>query len=892
MFRIEFPVEHWGLLLTPRFAALGVPWQFLTLAVFILIPSLLLLWLYRYEFRLIRRLTAVMLLSLRFVLVVLLWFVICFQPVLGRIESERTRSRILIGLDLSASMGIHDPQRTPLEKLLLARALKIKTATDLPVDELLDSWIKQYEQDGEDSAPAWLSPADSTDPAERAKLAEARQQLHDQLCAEVDLLTRAQIVERILSPSGMDLVHRLGKSHQIEIVVFDESLWDIKHTNLKVTPADQDRGTNLTLPLQRALESAGTSPGKFLGVLLLTDGRHNADPGPETLVHEFKSRQIPIYPVVIGGKKPPPDLAVVRIMAPTNLLLKTPAQLHAEIKVTCLPAQDVIVELHQAGQAKPKEQVLKHQGGDKSSYLVEFPLEFEKLGTHQVTVKVRPASPKVREVTEQNNSQSAVVRVVEDKAQILLIDEEARWEQQYLASALLRDEAMKLDQVLFVQPYVGAVEKSKLKTAGHPALELPTWAKDKKQADPLRKYHCIILGDVPPERLALAERERLARFVAERGGTLVLLAGKHAMPLLYLKQLADDKQPDPLMKLLPVQNLQVIKPKDGFALTLTPEGEQAPYLQIEATAADSSKAWTKFPRHHWAVIGKAKAGATVLAQVKKEETGLPALGATNTNDPKRNNALIAVQQYGLGRVIFVGLDSTWRWRYRTGDLYHHRFWGQLILWAASTQLLPAGNEFVRVGTKQAVYNTEEEVEIVVRLEDVAPELPADAKVQARLLLHKDGGTEELVAVVPLLPDAQGPRLFKGKAKKLPAGKYRIDLDIPDLAEHLKKSASEASAPSDPAGFVILGSESKEMEQLAVDWLLLNNLSQKSGAGPEALTPDRLDDLLKTLESQAVDREQREERRLWQDEPLTWYLLGVLLTLLTVEWTVRKFAALP
>ena len=61
------------------------------------------------------------------------------------------------------------------------------------------------------------------------------------------------------------------------------------------------------------------------------------------------------------------------------------------------------------------------------------------------------------------------------------------------------------------------------------------------------------------------------------------------------------------------------------------------------------------------------------------------------------------QNYGLGRVLFVGIDSTWRWRYRTGDLYHHTFWGDTIHWAAADKSLGTGNDFVRFGTSRKDY---------------------------------------------------------------------------------------------------------------------------------------------------------------------------------------------
>src|SRR5205823_5132635 len=108
--------------------------------------------------------------------------------------------------------------------------------------------------------------------------------------------------------------------------------------------------------------------------------------------------------------------------------------------------------------------------------------------------------------------------------------------------------------------------------------------------DPLFEYDCIILGDVLPEQITPAERTRLERYVADRGGTLVVLAGKRAMPMAYLPPV-DDKKPaplpmddkqDPLIKMLPITQARTIAPPEGFPVTLTEEGKQTEFMKIEA----------------------------------------------------------------------------------------------------------------------------------------------------------------------------------------------------------------------------------------------------------------------------------------------------------------------
>ena len=116
------------------------------------------------------------------------------------------------------------------------------------------------------------------------------------------------------------------------------------------------------------------------------------------------------------------------------------------------------------------------------------------------------------------------------------------------------------------------------------------------------------------------------------------------------------------------------------------------------------------PPHGWGIVGKAKPGATTLAYV----AGGP---ATLTPEEKKKReqefALMVRHNYGFGRVFFVGVDSTWRYRYRTGDTYHHRFWSQTIRWAAADKPLVTGNRFVRFGTPQALYRDDEPVKLTV-----------------------------------------------------------------------------------------------------------------------------------------------------------------------------------
>src|SRR5262249_27366855 len=161
-------------------------------------------------------------------------------------------------------------------------------------------------------------------------------------------------------------------------------------------------------------------------------------------------------------------------------------------------------------------------------------------------------------------------------------------------------------------PRLGKIAEDELKKTGNPALTLPA------EPDALAEFDCIILGDVSPTQLPLPERVRLEKYVADRGGALVLGAGERVLAVALAAGGGVGK-PDRLLNLLPIQEPRVVQPAQGFAVTLTAEGNLLPFLQLDASADESGKRWAELPPHYWAVIGRAKPGAVPLATHPGEE---------------------------------------------------------------------------------------------------------------------------------------------------------------------------------------------------------------------------------------------------------------------------------
>ncbi len=776
---------------------------------------------------------------LRLLSIGIVWALAVFDPILVDRQTEETPSQTLIAVDLSSSMDATDPQRSLSEKLRLAGAIGLAEVATVK------RWLADIERD--------TPPAAANEVANR-----------------IDRLSRRDICQRLLGAEGANLTARLEESGQVKIVGFHRDLVDgLSFETLSIaSKAGETWETDLGLPLKRGLALAGDTATKTLGVIVLSDGQHNVGSSPIAVARELRVASIPVFAVPIGSRTPPRDVAVTEVAVPALVFKEAEATVEAKVRIRGMSAQEVVVELFDAGPPRRRleRKTIAHTGVD-STQVVRFPIAFADLGLRRLEVVATPTGQET-EVTTLNNTSAALTRVTDEKIRVLIVDEEVRWDTNYLIAALGRDKDIDLERIILDPPRLKVLNDAERAKASLPADRWPAFKAG--DDDPLWAFDVIVLGDVSPRHLAGDVQVRLERFVAEREGTLIVQVGKRHFAGGSDKAEAADI----LFHMLPVDRLRPLHPKAGFQMSPTEAGWRLPFMALDDAELESRRRWSELPPLYWAAVGTLRPGATALAQ---------ALVAGNVKPLDKDDAIVALWNVGLGKVVWLGVDGTWRWRYRAGDRDHQRFWGQLVRWAGSATAGHDSRRGVTFGSKKPAYLPEQSVEVFLNLAANSPEINA-ATAKFRIVQIDDAGKERSIQNGLLQRRDERRRAWEGKAAKLGPGTYRVVLDVPELEGQMP------AAPAQRDRFTIAAPESGERSDLATNIELLRALATESGG--RLIWPDEVDQLPNLLRSQTTSGDRGTEQRLTRDPPWVWWILGIVLGLLTIEWAIRQRRGLP
>ena len=579
-------------------------------------------------------------------------------------------------------------------------------------------------------------------------------------------------------------------------------------------------------------------------IVLLTDGQ-TTDGETIAKAAEFAARKgVPLYPIGLGDPEAPKDIELSELLVDDVVFVDDLVRFQPKLTSKGFARQGLSVKLKQKVPTSADPNATK----DLETIRITAPPDGQPMRleighrpreTGQITYIVEVES-KPRELKAENNRIEKTINVREERLRVLYVDSEPRYEFRYLKTFLDRERTIELNVVL---------QSSDPQYSNQDRSALPTFPSSK---DDLFAYDVVILGDVEPDFLSTSQMNHLSEFVTEKGGGVLFVAGENNDPLRY--------KGTPLEALLPIELAQARNPIavagviTAFRPVLTAEGHSNPIFRFGDDEARSNLIWGGLPELQWYFAApRKKPAAVVLAEhptIAGGEGPLP---------------LMLYQILGSGKTMFHAVDDTWRWRFRVGDRYFGRFWTQTIRFLARSKIL--GQKKAEIQTERKRYLRSQPIEIKVRFPN-----PADAPGSGEVAVEverKGHGSRRLT----LKATKESRNLFEGVIPQAVEGEYEVRLLPPPVLEGGLPSTTFGVDP--PAG---------ERERTQMNEAELVRAASTSGG--KFYVPGDVDSLTKDLpKPQQVPLDTDPPIPLWN----TWPVLVLFLTLLTMEWVLRKRA---
>jgi hypothetical protein len=758
-------------------------------------------WLYRREGRDLSRRRRALLVGLR-ALVLLAVAAMLVEPVLVSSRHETIRSHLAVIVDDSESMRFADPYTDESRAAAAAAALQLRSK-------------------------------DGRSPVDRLRETPRLDLVKEALRPNLQALARGRelFVYDLESASRAGTVGR-ARTRQLE----------------DITPS---RGVS---PLGDALRGVlGSHRGRpVAGVVLVTDGRSNAGEDPLRAAESAVRQGIPIFPIAAGGDEGPRNVRLAEIEVSPVVFARDPMTLGVVVEARGLRDAEATVVLEQRVNENDWELVGNQRvalGEDGTLQRTTFRIVPKTVGQYEFRARVEDAGP---ELTQDDNTATAVVRVVRQQIRLLLIAGAPSPEVQFLRNTLLRDQHIEF------AAWIQHADPGYRQPGDRPILHLPN------DADELGRYDALLLVDPDMRALGAQWPELITNFVGRDGGGLIFVPGE-----LHSQQLFEADDPDSeggrWTRVLPVvrepglfqtETEVRLSTQSTYVLELTPEGRGDPIFEFHPDPIRNRSILTSLPGMYWSFpVTRARPGATVLAR---------------HGDPRMQNqygrhVLMASQLYGPGRTVFIGFDSTYRWRYLSED-YFDGFWARLIDRVGRNKALGGRFPF-QVHLGKSAYRVGEQVSVGVRFTEAAAVAEASG-LSAEM--EVEGQAPE-----PLRFErsADDPALLTASFPAEKAGAYSLRI-VPATAADSSASVSTTTFRVEPPR--------REIDEPSLNRSLLADLARiTKGRVFDVPEVGRLDDAI-AMREVTQTLENREE--LW-DAPL---LTATIVVGLTAEWILRKW----
>jgi hypothetical protein len=460
------------------------------------------------------------------------------------------------------------------------------------------------------------------------------------------VISRAEAVVGILASDDWHSLESNGKNEVLPMPFAKVESDTIAYTNI-------DDALNDTLKQHDNLRA----------VIMLSDGDHNLGQSPIATAQKMRVRGIPLFAMPIGSTQRLPDIDILTVAAPSYGIVGENLQIPFTIRSSLDREVRTVIRMRdEKGNEQSKNIIIPPNAETYDSLL--WRIRNEGASTLELSLPVHES-----ELIAANNIRKFSITGRPEKIRVLVVESLPRWEYRFLRNALSRDPGVELSCLLF-HPTLGP-------GAGpHYISSFPT------KPEELAPYDVIFLGDVGINNNQLTKEQctLIRGLVENQASGVVFLPGSKGNQF----SLRDSDLADLMPVVLDDKQRNGIRDPLPTPLTLTSEGRSSLLTLLGENEQENADIWRQLPGFHWhAPVVKAKAGAEVLA--------------VHGNSRNKFGAapLLVTKSAGNGKVLFMGIDSAWRWRRGVEDLYHYRFWGQVARWMSYQRNMAAGKR-VRV----------------------------------------------------------------------------------------------------------------------------------------------------------------------------------------------------
>lgn len=465
---------------------------------------------------------------------------------------------------------------------------------------------------------------------------------------------RTRLTTAIESLEKSKLLETLGRKFDLKYFAFDRRAYPLEPadlTTLEVKDGATDFAKSFvaaTDVLAAEQEEAGSSHS-MQRVLLVSDGR---DHGSESLAEAAARAGAVVDVLPIGDDEggAAADAFIAQVQSPPRVLLASETQFIVTIERGDVAARSYVLTLREDGRDVLTQEVHLPAGVRERRATVAYrPTE---TGLKQYDFSLRPKDSPAAANAATDEPYGVSVLVVDDKLEVLVLEDRWRWEFKFLKRLLEDDPNFNLTAMLsrgggaFLQ--LGEPERH---------VDLGGFPQSRAELD---WFDFIVLGDARPAGWPAGLRGAIADSVIEGGKTLIVVAGPALGELARVPE---------LHALLPVElSPDSATPLEGpLAMRLTPEAAQSGYFAdgdrgpiLELPTVDRV----------YAPLRK-RPGATVLLETAEKANAAGRL------------IVLAEQTVGRGRVLFVGTDALWKWQTLTpadedGRTLYGKFWQQAL----------------------------------------------------------------------------------------------------------------------------------------------------------------------------------------------------------------------